>query len=570
MKYLVGAVRVSWVGIVALFIACSSCGGSSGPGGKSTGGSSGTGGGMGATGGVLGSDGGVDSTGGRGGSGTGGTDGGGAESSGGFGGQVDASIAEAGGGVGGALDSSGVDLSAVGVVDAGVDAGEPDAPMLRGDDFVTDVKLTVHPQTSTILQVTWTQLQPSDTTWLEFSFADSAVMASRPQPGALGAHRDVVLGVPEKTVVAVRIVNRLSGATYKSAEYQGTTGALPSSFPRPQLLAYEPSLASPERFMLGAVDGSPGGCGDVFSCYYLGPFWIYIMDRQGRIVWYWADMSDNASSAYPRVARDGAYIVIDRGRGGKTGVVKMTLDRQYYQFTAIQDLDDALDVTSDGSVLYDTNGELFELTKQGTTRSIWSCAKYFGPSFACYSNTVNWVAADDSVLLSFPAPCVVVQVSRKNGTVLGLYGNVGGSYAFSPSPWRLEFPHSPTLTPDGTLLVSAHLPGYPDGTAAGPNHHAFEEFSIDRTARKLTQKWIYSDGPEWAAAKGFAIRLANGNTLVNYGTGGVIRELTPDQQTVFDVRFPAQDPNANPYFGRMVGNTVYVDDLYALNGGPVP
>lgn len=561
MKYLVHGMRMSWFGVVVVLVACSSSGSSSDARGKSTDGRPGTGG-------VLGSDGGIDSTGGRGGPGPVGTDGGGGESSGGGAGHVDASMAEADGGTGDPLDSNGVDAWG-GAVDTGLDPGVPDAPMIQGDDFVSDVKITVHPQTSTILQVTWTQRQPADTTSLEFGFADGATMTSRPQPGAVGAHRDVVLGVPEKTVVAVRIVNRLAGLAYKTVEYQGTTGAIPSSFPKPQLLAYEPALASPERFMLGAVDGSAGGCGDVFPCYYLGPFWIYIMDRQGRIVWYWADMGDNASSAYPRVARDGAYIVVDKGRGGKTGVVKMTLDHQYYQFIAIKDLDDAIDVTSDGSVLYDTNGELFELTKQGTTRSIWSCAKHFGPSFACYSNAVNWVAADDSVLLSFPTPCVVVQVSRKNGTLLGVYGNVGGSYAFSPSPWRLEFPHSPTITPDGTLLVSAHLPGYPDGTAAGPNHHAFEEFSIDRAARTLTQKWIYSDGPEWAAAKGFAIRLANGNTLVNYGTGGVIREVTPDKKTVFQVKFAAQEPSASPYFGRMVGNTVYVDDLYALNGGPI-
>ena len=39
--------------------------------------------------------------------------------------------------------------------------------------------------------------------------------------------------------------------------------------------------------------------------------------------------------------------------------------------------------------------------------------------------------------------------------------------------------------------------------------------------------------------KGMAIRLPNGNTLANYGTGGVIREITPDKQTAFHVKFDA-------------------------------
>jgi hypothetical protein len=436
-----------------------------------------------------------------------------------------------------------------------------------GDDFVSDVKVAVHPNTNTLLVVTWTQLKAADQTLLEFDFSGSSAMRSRAQPGATGSHRDVVLGAPEKTAVSVRIVSKVGSVDYKSKDYPGTTGALPSSFPRPQVLAYDASLASPERWMLGAVEGSPGGCNDIFACYYMGPFWLYIMDRQGRIVWYWADPTDNASSAYPRPARDGEYLVVDKGRGGNTGVVKMTLDRQYYQFTAIKNLDDAIDVTSDGSVLYDTNGELFELSKQGTTRSIWSCSKYFGPAFECYSNTVNWVPADDTVLLSFPDPCVVVQIARKTGALVGQYGNVSGSYGFSPSPWRLQFPHSPTITPAGTFLVSTHLPNYPDGTPAADYHHAFEEFTIDRAAKTLTQTWIYTEGPEWAHAKGFAMRLANGNTLANYGTGGVIREITPDKKTAFHVKFPAASANANPYYNRMVGNNVYLDDLYTLNGG---
>jgi hypothetical protein len=62
-----------------------------------------------------------------------------------------------------------------------------------------------------------------------------------------------------------------------------------------------------------------------------------------------------------------------------------------------------------------------------------------------------------------------------------------------------------------------------------------------------------------------AIRLANGNTLANYGTGGVIREITPDQQTVFHVKFDA--PRGDDFFNKMVGHNEFIDDLYTLNGG---
>jgi hypothetical protein len=485
--------------------------------------------------------------------GTGGRGGGGSAGRGGS--ASGGSSVSAGAAGGGAAGNAG------GVV-GGADAGG--STVAAGDDYVSDVKIAVHPQTNTILVVTWTQAKTSDKVLLEFSFSGGNVMTSRGTTGTAGAHRDVVLGVPEKTAVTVRIVNKVGDADYKTKDYQGTTGALPGSLPRPQVLAYEASLSSPDRWMLGAVENSPGGCANS-SCYYVETFWIFIMDRQGRIVWYWADTSDNASSSYPRPARDGEYLIIDKARQGKTGVVKMTLDRQYYQFVSIPNMDDAMDVTTDGSVLYDLMGDLSELTKQGTTRLIWSCTKTFPTWDICYTNTVNWSPADDTVLMSFPEQGTVVQISRKTGTIVGQYGNAPGSYTFSPSTWKFQYPHSPTITPQGTLMVSTHLPQYPDGTPAAPKHHAFAEFDIDRTGKKLTEKWVYSDGTEWAMYKGYDVRLANGNTLANYGTGGTLREITPDKKTAFHVTFPVTPGDG--YDNKMLGNIVYVADLYALNGG---
>jgi hypothetical protein len=52
---------------------------------------------------------------------------------------------------------------------------------------------------------------------------------------------------------------------------------------------------------------------------------------------------------------------------------------------------------------------------------------------------------------------------------------------------------------------------------------------------------------------------------VNYGSGGVIREITPDRKAVFEVKFDVA--TGDDYYNKMVGDTLLVDDLYALNGG---
>ena len=438
-----------------------------------------------------------------------------------------------------------------------------------GDDFVSGVTITVHPQTTTILNVAWTQAKAADQTWLEFTFTGGSLMTSRPLAGATGAHKDVVLGVPASTAVTVRIVNKLGGVDYKTKDYQGMTGALPSGMPKLTVSMYDAALASPDRWMFGAVENSPGGCNNT-SCYYTSLFWLYIIDRQGRVVWYYADAAGNPTSSFQRVAKDGEYIWIEKrpftGSGNKS-VLKMTLDRQYSQTVNVPDLSDCIDVTVDGSLVYDVEPqwELREMNKAGTVRTIWSCPRAMGSGFMCYSNTVSWDAASDSIIMSFPYENTVAQIDRKTGTLIATYGKATGSYTFDVAGWGFEFQHFANITSRGTLMVSSHLPGYSKTSTPVANKHAFEEFTIDRTNKKLIQKWVYSDGPEWAMYKGMATLLPNGNYLANYGTGGVIREITPDKKTVFYVKFDVT--TGDDFFNKMVGNNVLINDLYALNGG---
>jgi hypothetical protein len=468
-------------------------------------------------------------------------------------------------GSGGVTAGTGGTTAGTGGTTAGTGGAAP-----TGNDFVTGVNIEVHPEVNTILVVTWTQTMAAEETQLEFSFEAGNVMRSKPKPGAAGEHRDVVLGVPGETPVTVRIISKQAGMEYATQDYQGTTDAVPSGMPEVEVLAYDPNLASPDRWLFGAVEDSDGACNNN-SCYYHTTFWLYIMDRQGRVVWYYADPASNATSSFQRIARDGEYIWIEKrpfGGGSQRGVLKMTLDWEYFEEIPVPNLADCIDVTDDGSLLYDTtgqNGQLREMTRAGQVRDIWSCRAHFGQGFACYSNTVNWNPLNDTVLMSFPEERTVVEIDRESGALVGQYGEASGSYDFSPSSWGFGFQHFPNITADGTLILSSHMPGYEETRNPVAGQHAFMEFTIDRQNQTLIEKWIYNDGPEWAMYKGMAIRLPNGNTLGNYGTGGVIREITPDKQTAFHVKFDVE--GGNDFFNKMVGHNVLINDLYALNGG---
>jgi len=544
----------------------SGTGGAGGSGAASSGGGGGQSTGAGGTTGTAGTGSGTAGAAGTG-SGAAGTSGAGGSTTGTGGSPTGAS--GRGGGAAGTSGARGGQGGSTGAAGAGGTAAGGTTGAASGDEFVSGVTITVHPQVTTILNVSWTQAKAADQTWLEFTFTGGSLMTSRPLAGAAGAHKDVVLGVPGSTAVTVRIVSKLGGVDYKTKDYTGTTGAIPTGLPKPTVSMYDAALASPDRWLFGAVENSPGGCNNS-SCYYTALFWLYIMDRQGRIVWYYADATGNPTSSFQRIARDGEYIWIEKrpfsGSGNKS-VLKMTLDRAYSQSVTVPDLSDAIDVTSDGSLLYDTEPtwELREMTKAGTVRAIWRCPTAFGSSFDCYSNTINWDPASDTIMMSFPYENTIAQIDRKTGTLVATYGQRTGSYAFDVANWSFEFQHFANISSRGTLMVSSHLPGNDRTESPVANQHAFEEWTIDRTNKRLVQKWIYSDGPEWAMYKGMVILLPNGNYLANYGTGGVIREITPDKKTVFYVKFDVT--TGNDFFNKMVGNNVLINDLYALNGG---
>jgi hypothetical protein len=424
----------------------------------------------------------------------------------------------------------------------------------------TDVSVAIHDTVQTILVVTWDQEYATDEAWLRFTFENDEWYESPPKSGEAGAHEELILGVPQNTKVTFHVVTKSGDEEVESPAYEATTGDLPSTFPYKTINIYRPDLASPNRWMLGVADG--GG-------YYHGPFFVFIMDRQGRIVWYHADIADNPIIGFPRVSKDGRYIFFSNrtpwseNEGFEPSVVKMTLDSKFFERVHLP-LSDNADMTADGSILFNTgifdysDSWLMESLPNGTLREVWSCSAVFGDD--CYSNTVNWNPLDDTVLLSYPYPNTVVEIDRATGELVAMYGEEPGSYTFDPDIWGFDFQHFPNITPEGTLMVSTHIPDF--------GKHAFMEFEIDRDNEVLMEKWTYREGDEWADAMGEAHRVptGDGNILANYGSAGIIKEITPDKEIAWKVTFFGLDEHGTMEV--MVGHCTLLDDLYALLQGP--
>lgn len=427
---------------------------------------------------------------------------------------------------------------------------EPPAPV-----EVSRVSITVDAAVATILRVGWSQDAAADG-WLEFDLGDGEWRTSPVTARDPGDHEEVILGAPAETDVQIRVVTDNLGERYTSPIGQGRTGALPEGMIEPTLDTWVPELLGPEEFVLGSVD--PNGGEE-----YVGPFWLFIANRAGRVVWYreiggWVTL-------FPRPSRDRTHIAWERhslldATGELSVLERATLDGRWTEEISLPGLGWAWDEMDDGTILYDVargdeSATLEEVAPDGTTRTVWDCTAWIEQWAAdpdgCYTNTVNWSPERDTVMWSTYWGDWIAEVDRASGEVLWHAGELDGGWTIDAEA-GLDLQHYPNYSPDGTLVVSTHVPGE-DGEQRA------REFVVDDSTQELREIWSYGEGVDgYAKYSGEAVRLANGNTLINYGTGGEIREVDLDGTTVWSLKFGLD---------RTLGHTQLLDDLYELNRG---
>lgn len=425
-----------------------------------------------------------------------------------------------------------------------------------------DLALTVHAQVSTILLATWTQEQPSAASWVAYSF-DDTTLTTPVIPREAGPAQAVLLGIPSDTEVSVQVWNE-DAAALSSAALLARTGPLPEDLPEPEVWTWDPLHASPEPWMLLTVS--------VAENWYFGPFYAVIVNRSGRIVWYWV-LPDKRTSLYAQPGWDGRHLLVDANGTFSlpdptpSRAYRMTLDLARLEIIELPDFKFALDEEDNGALLYARRvRRRWTLTRHnadGSDTDLWSCTRYLmehGLSYEpCGANTLVWDAERHTVLYSMPEISTVVEIDTHTGEVLRHFGGLWGGWTLDPPSSALEFQHYANWTPEGTILVSTHVVGEEGAMRA-------REFAVDESTETLTEIWSYGEsGEHYAKLNGEAIRLANGHTLIGYGSEGSVIELDADDALVWDLRFP--DRGDAPTF--LIGHSTLLDDLYALNGeGP--
>ena len=100
--------------------------------------------------------------------------------------------------------------------------------------------------------------------------------------------------------------------------------------------------------------------------------------------------------------------------------------------------------------------------------------------------------------------------------------DINGFFGFSHQ-------HTAQILPNGNLLL------YDNGNLKFPMYSRAVEYALDIVNKTATKVWEYRNNPDmFQAAMGSVQRLANGNTLINWG-GGLITEVKPDKSIALEI-----------------------------------
>ncbi len=460
-------------------------------------------------------------------------------------------------------------------------SGKGDDTGASANDYCSGLSAASNPGVATILEIRWTtpgedgaQIRWGKNGDLSNTF-DGVVSDG-------GSHTATILGVPSISNIDFEIVHD-SGEVCPGSV---VTNNLPSTLPGMEITAYDGARMSPERYLAGAAMG--------------GQTAYFVIDREtGDYLWY--KELEIGTYTYPMMYFDisGNDIVYNVFYDDRTNTdnfhVRETLTGEevwsyvtpfaHHAFTRLadgriaylvadvrtvqeEDTDDpdlvGLDVVGEAIWILDPDtGETSELF------STWDYAKVqVGPLWDngfypqgytwTHGNAIEYTAASpttggETIMISLAGLDAIIEVALATGEVVAEFTGahkLGTDAAWPVAEGDLDFSfqHDVNWTEAGTLIMSSTQD-------FGEGEVTYEvEYEVDEASQQLREIWSCSlDQGVNAFVLGQARRLDNGNTLISFGSAGLIRELTPDCEVVWELGAAA---------GNFFGQVFLLDDLY--------
>ncbi len=363
------------------------------------------------------------------------------------------------------------------------------------------------------------------------------------------SHTVPLVGLPAATELTWRVVATLEDGTELASD-PAVFATAPPPLWLPALTVSVPAAdPSAPGFVLTTIIGeSPAAA---------------IFDRQGRYVWWWR-AEEGAMPCQARVARNGDSILlmtVDQQmtddiaalvRVGFDGAVRGShrLPVAHHDFVELPDGSvgylafdirpfDGIEYVGDMLVLLDA--------ATGTEEKVWSTWDHLVPTDAevdtFYPFGHDWthgngLAHDDATgdwFVSLHNVDTIVRLTE-TGELVWKLGGPENDFALTSGD-GFSRQHSPVLIDGGLLLFDNQSPN-PDEL-----YSRAVEYRLDEEAMTYAQAWSF-DGDQglFSAYMGSVERRPDGSTLVGWGSGGRITEVSPDGEVAWQIEAAIGSP----------------------------
>lgn len=137
----------------------------------------------------------------------------------------------------------------------------------------------------------------------------------------------------------------------------------------------------------------------------------------------------------------------------------------------------------------------------------------------------------------------ITKIDRTTGEILWRWGGKHDQFTWSGD--TLKFSHQHAIR----LLDNGHFTLFDNGNFHAPPFSRGVEYAVDESAHTAEMVWQYRNSPDiYGSATGYVQRLANGNTLIAWGTGKPnLTEVTPEGDKVLELSLPSGQSTYRAY-----------------------
>ncbi len=405
--------------------------------------------------------------------------------------------------------------------------------------------------------------------WIEVKNPDGNIYRTPNFPIDADSMEVPLLGLPAAETVDVQVAAiSANNDTARSEIIAFTTGTLPADFPNYELLANNSPL---EGFvMLGMTSTNP-----------LAKGYAVILNREAEPMWYrefpgrMADFQRQPNGNYTIYTNeDGATphfyevntlgeVVAEHDASGElaSGPHELRMWDDEMCLFAIEMRE--VDLTSIGgrsnAIVRSTGIEIY---RSGAFAFYWDPFEHLAvdeamPDIPVNTENVNpWhgnaidIDTDGNLLVSFRNSDMVLKIDSQTGDVLWRFGGKNNEFTITGDPLNgFSHQHGIRRLDNGNVIL------FDNGNLHNPPVSRAVEYRIDESSKTAEMVWEYRHDPDlFGFALGFADRLENGNTLINFGTAPRIIEVTEAGEKEWDLAVADS--------GSFVYRAFYLESLY--------